>query len=245
MGILQRMWNEVLKTEQAKRDKQRNDWVNAQIVALVNQSASMFTEKSELETLAERWVKLPEENLQPIQHYGFGPVSSYFGSSLPNQLQRATSAANQLVAAHQAAVGTVGRGGGQSSLSHLHPYSTGNYAGNNVQTVGSGGAGGNAGYVSTPTTPYPHLARSLGGYYKDSLYTALRGIEEAAMRNPKGNHKYDGKAVKLLDMRNFDEADPKVSLLSLCSFCTSNCYPPYPLVKLLQGIGIRVVTREV
>lgn len=85
-----------------------------------------------------------------------------------------------------------------------------------------------------------HPYRSLGSGPRDTLFLALKGIEEAATKAPKGNHRYDHNAVSVLDMRNFSDKQLKVPLLGLLSFCVSNVIDPEGIIMLLRGYGLKV-----
>ena len=93
-------------------------------------------------------------------------------------------------------------------------------------------------HIVTPAYANPY--RSLGSGPRDTLFLALKGIEEAASKSPKGNHRYDHNAVNLLDMRNFSDRELKVSLLGLVSFCVSNVIDPEGIIMLLRGYGLKV-----
>ena len=92
---------------------------------------------------------------------------------------------------------------------------------------------------------YPHGVISnvpmttLGSGQRDTFFLALKGIEEAAMKAPNGNHGYDDNAVDLLDMRKFNP--DQIPLIGVVSFCLANMFDVESLLVLLEGFGMKVV----
>lgn len=78
-----------------------------------------------------------------------------------------------------------------------------------------------------------------GSLFADAFYQALRGIEQASLKKPDGNHRYDDLALGIQDYRYFNSSE--ISLLGLTSFCLSNMMEVEPVVMLLEGYGMTVV----
>lgn len=233
MGILNRLWREVWEAEQRSKD-QIADKVFADQVKDAELSRQTYKAvPTRLQTYAE-------------QHGASREPPVFFGSGVSNQM---TNTQQNLTKLYQQALMQSMQQNTVSQQAHLNTYQPQNnllagagggryahtYPTPSQHTYTTGGGVPSTGYTGVAGTM---IYRHLGNLTRDTLFLALKGVEEAAMKVPKGNHPYDDQAIKLLDMRNFN--GESVDMLQLCSFCVSNCYEPEPLIKLLEGSGIEV-----
>lgn len=175
---------------------------------------------AQLQTYAQQAQQAQIQKMQAQYHQALNAINT----TAPTWLTNSTTGSGNVL-------GGVGVGG-----THTH---TGLYPGRLMPGgIATGGAA--IGAVPISTGGYHHPYRSLGSGPRDTLFLALKGIEEAASKSPKGNHRYDHNAVNLLDMRNFSDKEMKVSLLGLVSFCVSNVIDPEGIIMLLRGYGLKV-----
>lgn len=237
MSIIGRLWREVWQHEQDRKERAADAEYGQAIINAQNWCNTQKELPTPLQKMAEQRGATFGEPLTSAAHpVNFGgqsyssAVLSPYGNSLAGQMTNQISAATaglyrQLQNTNQSL---------QGHNLQVPPYANATIQGSNILGQGTQ-MGGGKGQTGTPV-------RHLGHYSLDTLFMALRGVEELAIAERRRGHAYDDQAVKLLDMRNFN--GKTVNMLSLCSFCTSNCYPAHELIELLHQHGITAVVQE-
>lgn len=218
MGILNRLWSKVWNDEEIKKYRLMHDEIYA------------FTE------LAKERARENTEIQKACLSHG-GPEHMMGGD--PSISQQNNSIIWRNAALQNAAQSHLIHGASQRQLSGANSFIGTNVMATNQQinTVppwGMGIIGGISGQSHAHTAGPVYWS-----WFATCFYQALRGIEEAAMNRPEGNHRYDDLAIGIQDMRYFDPQE--VSLIGLASFCLSNLMEVEPIVMLLEGNGIKVV----
>lgn len=213
MGILNRLWAKVWETEEEKKKA----IMHAEIAKASNEAEERRRKNTPIQDACMKHGG-PDREALDARLYGNVTPGGIGQSVYLSKIQQVHAAQNH-ASTYQQMIAMASNTGTSSLLntaplgSHIH-----------TQTV----------WGLPPAPPGIYGAPSA-----DSFYLALRGIEQASMKKPGDNHRYDDLALDIQDYRYLNTEE--ISLIGLTSFCLSNVMEVEPVLMLLEGYGMKVV----